>query len=72
MLSLLWIIPVSLGITWVAFRVLQIFALFVCGLFEWFWTPQGKRAIDRGITGGVFWVMGIVSLCIVLKVIGLK
>jgi len=68
MLSLLWIIPVSLGITWLCWKLLWISGLFIRGVFEWFWSPVGQRALDRGITGAVFGLMVVMVLVIVLRV----
>jgi hypothetical protein len=69
MLSLLWIIPASLGITWIAYRALQVGYLFVCGVFEWLWSPAGQRAVEKLVTRTVAMIsLGVVGL-IVLRVL---
>lgn len=68
MLSLLWIIPVSLGITWLGYRVLQVGYLIVEALFGWLWSPTGQRALDRWIGRAVWSVTVLVGLVIVLRV----
>lgn len=69
MLSLLWIIPVSLGITWVAFRVLQIGCLFIAAVWEWLWSPAGQREIDKATSGIAVGVL-LVSMFFLMLGIG--
>lgn len=70
MLSLLWIIPVSLGITWVAFRVLQIGCLFVAATWEWLWTPAGQREIDEAASGVAVGVLVVSMFLLALGIAG--
>lgn len=67
--DLLWIIPVSLGLTWLGWKIIQIGYVLVAGLFEWLMSPRIQGKIDRAVTGTVMTVMlGAVTL-IVLRVL---
>lgn len=67
--DLLWIIPASLGLTWIAWRIMQAGYLFAQGLFEWLLSPAGQRAIDRLVMRAVATVsLGGIGL-IVLRVL---
>lgn len=68
-LDLLWIIPLSLGLTWLGYRLLHAGYEILQALLDWLLSPAGQRAIERLITRAVVTVMLGMGAVVVLRVL---